>query len=289
MKTIPSILTSLVFASLSASALETTPELLLAYPFSEGSALVASDEGPHALHLQVSPAWSWGVSGSGVGGGPALGRTGDMDISIENEKAADSGLDGLVSYTLCGWYKLEFNEKHTGVLFELVASEGNGFQVHFSSKPEGTDRQIGPWQHALVAVVGPTGINPHTGEGVRYSRWENPFARVGEWIFFAVTVDTTRSDNHFLRFYAATEGEQLQIVGQYGRTATWSPDFTLGRIVAIGLGNSSDLNMPVPVGTYFNEFRFYGSADGASGALSVGMLEDIRHSIVEKRTAALHP
>ncbi|MDR1282830.1 MAG: hypothetical protein LBK99_18690 [Opitutaceae bacterium] len=253
------------------------PAPLLAYSFSDDSGPRVRDNGRCALHLEISPAWSWGVPGSGVAGGPTLMRTGDRDIFVENREAANSGLDGLRSFTVCGWYKLGFNERHTGVLFELEASGGNGFQLHFSSRAEagGDGKRQGPWRHALVAVIGPKGTNPHTGEGVRYSSWENPCARPGEWIFFAVVVDTIQADNGFLRFYAASENEPLALIGQSRQPENRTRDFALGKIGAIRLGNSADLKMPVPVGTCFDEFRFHGSASDNTGALSREMLKHI--------------
>lgn len=262
-----------------ALAAESASPLLLHYPFADADGQTVTDWGPLGISLSAGTAMSWSTPAAGVGGGAALGRIGDGDIISESQSVAGKGLDDLRSFTVSGWFKLSFSEKNSGVLFELVPAEGNGFQLHFATKPIDKQAPDKGLVHGLVSVIGPQGINPHTGEGVVYSPWDPSFVRVGEWVFFALAVDATKDEGAFA-FYGGTEAEGVRRLGVFRKPPSWTRGLSLGKIIAVRMANSVDFKRPVPIGTWFDDFHFFGSAADASGALSQRQIESLRQSAV---------
>ncbi|AHF94789.1 hypothetical protein OPIT5_26925 [Opitutaceae bacterium TAV5] len=218
------------------------------------------------------------LPGAGAGGGTGIGRTGDRDVFLSSSSASTradahvAGFDGLVSFTLCGWYRLNFNRRTRGTLFQLVPLEGNGFQLHFGSKAGGAPDR---WAMSLVSVVGPEGNNLHTGEGVSYSAWDDAFSRMDEWIFFALVFDAA-SQTRLVEFYVGSENDPVRPAGRVKRPGHWTRDFTLGRIGGIRIANAMDSRSPVPMGVYFDDLRLFGARTGEEGALSRDELERVR-------------
>ncbi len=275
----------LFFLSLMPAVLAAAPAdksdkyLILEYTFDEASDndVVARDSGPLARHLSIGSALSRSLPGAGAegggGGGRAIGRTGDRDVFMSSPNPSSGArLDGLVSFTLCGWYKLNFNQRTRGTIFQLVPVEGNGFQLHFGSKQSKSPNQ---WLMALVSVVGPGGTNLHTGEGVSYSAWDDAFSRMGEWIFFALVFDAA-NDARLVEFYVGSETSPVRLVGRSKRASHWTRDFTLGRIGSIHAANTMDSAAPIPMGTYLDNLRLFGARSGGVGALSREELERLR-------------
>lgn len=249
-------------------------DLLVHYPLNEGSGLSSKDHGPSGLDLTIGSDMGWAVAGSGVGGGSALGRVGDSEVFAKNGEV-NGAIDQLTSYTITGWYKLSELEKN-GVIIDLLAEEGNGCQIHFARKVDEAD---GKTKQSLVLVVGPEGTNPHTGPGVRYSLWDAPYGQLDQWIFFAVTVDALATTNQ-ITFYAGSETEPVKALGgRFTLGEGVDPSrYALGRIREIGIGDhgGSQVRSPINLGTYFNDFRFYGAVGTNAGALLEKALEEIR-------------
>lgn len=257
-------------------------EPLLDYAFNDGRGMVVFDRGPMTLNLTAGSAFGWSVPGAGVAGGESMGRLGDRDVFLENNRAAGAGLDGLRSFTLCGWYKAQFVERTQAALFELSAADGLGYQLHLSSK-NGADGKL---QYSIVSAIIPAGEDPHRGAGVLYSPWENPYAAEGRWIFFAVVVDL-QTDDRMMTFYAGSETEKPRVLGgSFRKPSSWTGLSQLGRIQAIRLGNSMNMKQPVPVGFYFDDVSFYGSPKDSSGALTRTEIEAAWRRSVEPKGVA---
>ncbi|MFA6959844.1 MAG: hypothetical protein WC205_03725 [Opitutaceae bacterium] len=258
-----------------------TADALLNYSFNDGRGMTVFDSGPMTLNLSAGSAFGWGVPGSGVAGGEAMGRLGDRDVFLENTRAAGAGLDGLRSFTLCGWYKSQFVERTQAALFELSPAEGLGYQLHLAARP-GPDGKL---QYSLVSAVIPAGGNPHRGTGVLYSPWENPCATEGQWIFFAVVVDL-QENARMLTFYVGSETDEPRVLlGSLRKPSSWTGITQLGRIEAVRMANSMDMKQPVPVGFYFDDISFYGSSKDSHGALTRSEIQAVWQRSVEPKGA----
>jgi hypothetical protein len=256
-------------------------DALLHYPLREGSGLVAQDKGSLKLDLQIGTGLGWSVNGSGIGGqGVALGRVSDSEVFAHNLSVSGK-MANLLSYTCTGWYKLSQVDEGGGVLIDLVPSEGRGLQVFFSSKTENNVKK-----QALVCATVPEGTTPFNGPGVRYSSWDTNCGTVSKWMFFAVTVNTLATNNQIV-FYFGTETDPVKSSGGLYTLPPSEPvtDFVIGKIGEVWLGNNGGplKQRPMALGTYLNDFRFYGSSTDQAGALPDTALEQIRQEALTKK------
>lgn len=265
----------LAVLTLSAPSL-TAAEPLLHYPLNEGKGTIAKDEGSARIDLDIGSGMGWSMKDEGVGGAQALGCVSDKNVYASSSEADGKLPEKLVSYTMCGWYKQNELNAKAGVLMDLPSFNGNGFQLHFSRRDDEKTRET---QGTLVLAVTPQGGNPHGGPGVQYSTWGEPFGKTGEWVFFAVTVNTLAEENQIV-FYAGTESKPVR-----PRGGAWTPTtlealeaFIIGNVSEVWLANngSAIVQRPLDLGTYVNDFRFYGSETDGTGALTSDDLEIIR-------------
>lgn len=246
--------------------------LLLHYPFDEPSgtttAVDVSESNFSGVFQQegttapVSLQTAFGISGLAddyaYDGSVAVG----MGTASSGADACRVHYDGdgfnasFASLSLCGWFKTESGPiSNTARILQSVGTEN---LILYEAAGSGLRFQIG-------------GNYVNSGAGT--------YTNAGVWTFFAVTYDSTvAAGNDNVTFWAG-DGSSLFFVSSAELTGAgaWdglgvSADFSIGN--RHGSTSAGDLNRPFD--GYIDDFRIYGDAEGAAGALTSGQLDEIR-------------
>lgn len=193
---------------------------------------------------------STGMGAAGVGGRAQAG-------------AANSGLAGLTSFTLTGWFKTDSTTSignTTWLINNLNAGNTAGFGLNSGS----------------------TGALTLNVNGVIHTSTGTPYSATQTWTFFAVSYNSITTTAIF--YNGSISGTFLTNVS---RTLNGGPTGDSG--VAMTLGNISSGVRPLD--GYLDNIRIYGSTLDGSGALSAGTIQAIMNSdispIPEPATATL--
>jgi hypothetical protein len=245
--------------------------LLASYSMNEGTGTTLQDSSPSDVDLTMSgTALKWSSDGQGLGGsGYALWAS--MTASTFGAKATNSStgstFDGLTSYTITGWINVNASQ-NGGQLLSIDMADG---KLQFVLQ----DTQL--IVNRLVNGV----------QNKQESSAVTSFVNAG-WVFYAITVDSTAASfGDGVKFYLGSELTSAAQVANGTTTASSIANMALGDASTITIANSSGGGSAL-VNTYLNDFSFYGSTSGASGALSAGAIESIRAaSIPEESTTAM--
>ncbi len=215
-----------------------------------------------------------GLGVSGAAGDYAFANTttgGAMDdpaLGLASVPLANLGWSTFSSFTVTGWYKTP-TSLGIGSSRLFDAQQGGGFQIFANG---GLNFQI---QNASNATIGSWTAPSFTNNG-------------GDWVFFAVTYDSTIASGQNVFFYTGGTSTTLTSVA-----VTVSTDYrgmTFAPTTAVSIGG--DVN----TGTrgfngLLDDFRLYGSTSDGTGALSMSDIEAIRiadaTAVPEPQTIAL--
>jgi serine/threonine protein kinase len=97
-----------------------------------------------------------------------------------------------------------------------------------------------------------------------------PYNKINQWIFFAVTYDSTNTEGN-VAFYIGTKSTRvIQVGDRHGLNNVSPPDAEMFTVGNIHRGNSR------PFQGYIDDVRLFGSASGSSGVLNQAQLEVLR-------------
>jgi hypothetical protein len=248
--------------SLSTPGFATAPPLIR-YPLYEGNGTALKDIGSSGLDL-VSYNQQWTPHGEGVGGvGSALRQTAPaLNYAGRGENTATgSTLDGLTSYTITGWFKMD-SSQNGGRLLCLGTVGGDSLQVHLSSD-----------SFTVQNIV--QGVSSK-----RASTITVPFVGRG-WIFFAITVDSTAPNfASGVKFYLGSETEATVHLPNSSASQGTIAGMALGDSEKLVLANALNAGTPANnralIRTDLSDIRIYGAKGGSGGALDAATLETIR-------------
>ena len=218
-----------------------------------------------------------GDEGSGVSGKPgdrAFNNT-DADMGggggvAKTEDNVDD-IDGLVSFTYCGWFKTAGDVSFVGSLARLGKDydENKGWQF-LGNNGDG------------VLVYVDTGSRVFAGGKPTDL---SVLAQTEKWVFFAVTYDGTKSGNN-VKIYAGDQKKPVALAG----TQTINSSTSDKNGVALAVGN--EINRSRAFSGFLDNIRLYGTKTSRdnTGALTVEQLEAIRAGdLTFKETAAAAP
>lgn len=191
-----------------------------------------------------------GMGGSTNNGGGAVAEAGFDTVT---------GFDGAQSFTIAGFfYATESVIVSNAQLVNVSNASTDGFRLSGRTGSTGGG-------NLQLDYVGENERQAVESTGGRYSA-------VGEWVFFALTLDTTITSGDNLFFYYVNEQGEMAIAD--------AMEFDAGAMV-VGdrspvFGNfagSTDPATTRPFQGYLDNFALWVDPDGASGALSMAELE----------------
>jgi hypothetical protein len=191
-----------------------------------------------------------------------LSEKGDSSGRAVFADLSEKPFSTLQSITICGWYKTRPGQTPNTAhrIVELQQRKGLSVNLFFTQKARDTG--------SLRFVVGDQ-------DNAKDSPSHPGYASLGEWVFFAVTYDGTKDVDN-VTFYAGSpdEATPLKLVSKNSSafgSLQLQPASPKARIL---IGNRRELDRGF-IG-FLDEFRIYGSATDASGALSQEQLNSIR-------------
>jgi hypothetical protein len=225
---------------------------ILQYTFNESGTSVAS------TGLNLTPLTFIDASGSAADlhSADALGVSGlPGDRAFDNTASTGMGIGGVGGAAL-----LPANS--FGTLSSFT------FQCWFNASvtPGNAARLLEAGSFAVFA--GETSILYCNGLNARAST--TAYGEANQWIFFAVTYDSTQTENN-VAFYYGTETTPVTQVGSY-ETLNGGP-VADNQQVTVGNYNAGNYR---PFQGYLDDLRLFGSASDSSGVLSQSQLETIR-------------
>ncbi len=162
----------------------------------------------------------------------------------------EEALNGLKSLTLCGWF-------HT-------AAAGNRLLTNTGFCGRLGQLMLRSYDNDSHMVLGVNNLwTPVDGDIV--------FDQENQWVFFAVTYDSTRSSGH-VHWYKAIPDTAGGVQSVKSHDLSAGPlqekdsELTVANLLASGAYSFSG---------YFDEFRIFGSKDNASGALDIQQIQEI--------------
>lgn len=169
------------------------------------------------------------------------------------------GFQGAVSFTLAGWFYATESAINTNAnLINVANGDNDGFRLSGFSNNRLQLNYVGEEDRAS------------------FNSANNAYATVGEWVFFAVTVDTSITDGNNLFFYSVDSNGDL-IVNASHQT-------NLGALVVgnrdLVLGNFSGPATNRPFQGYLDNFGFWVDDQGGAAALSLEQLDTFRLSAI---------
>ncbi len=222
-----------------------------------GKGAVTADNTANGNDLTLSSNnFAWGTGVDGKGGAFKNTATSGNWADVTRKTDVNGTFDNLTSYTITGWFKREGNQ--TGNNGAIISLE-NGLTILSTN-----DNYL--W------------INSTNAGAPSVRTANNSYAR-DEWVFFAVTVNSSASS-------------LLSGISVYFGTATTAPvaatGLTVGTSGSISLFATGDVNSisvtnrwnvtgtsstGALINTFITDLRIYGVASGTSGALGA---DDIR-------------
>lgn len=213
-----------VLLGLASSASVWAQSLVFHYEFNETSGTAVSDSaGDYDLTLRSTTSWGPGVTGAT--GGLSLNTTA---LGVGTGAAATFADEGaainLTQFTFTGWYQVSGTP--AGTLFALANTEAGGFRVVF----DGGNKFIIYTQGRSITTKSSSIIS----------------GSAGEWVFFAVSIDTTLATpgtswvNAVKAYAANADSTGLSLIGNQGLTGSALLSASaLGGIDRIILGNNN--------------------------------------------------
>ncbi|MES2310529.1 MAG: LamG-like jellyroll fold domain-containing protein [Verrucomicrobiota bacterium] len=169
-----------------------------------------------------------------------------------------NAVDGLVSFTLQGWYNTaSFSSIGSNAkLFDKNTGGSSGFSLRTSSS------------NTLALQVNGTSVA---------SGASSSYALQNEWVFFAVTYDGTAGSlaSNNVHFYVGTTSATASEVS----AATLTTGISLANANSLILGNNSAATGNVnirPFDGYLDDMRIFGSTTNSTGSLNLAQLESFR-------------
>ncbi len=101
------------------------------------------------------------------------------------------------------------------------------------------------------------------------------YTQTGQWIFIAVSYDSTKTSNN-VAFYLGTKTGAVVPVGFKGTLGTLNNGTVSQGAHALGIGNDSNVTNTRPLDGYMDNVRLFGSTTDSSGALTQAQLERLR-------------
>lgn len=216
---------------------------------------VSEQSGDRALDLS---------SATGMGGGGE--NSGGGAVSTANLSTVP-GFSGAVSFTLAGWfYTTESSIATNAHLMNLSDGNNGGFRL----SGQGTESNAG---NLRLEYVGENGRDTFTSTN-------NPYAAVGEWVFFAVTVDSTITDPEVdnVFFYHVDANGDLVVTNSLhsglGALQMTNRNLVFGNAALSGATPSTTR----PFQGYLDNFGLWVDDEGAGAALSLAELNVFRLS-----------
>lgn len=247
---------------------------LLHYPFNDKDlqSTTTSDKGPNKHTLSMYS----------VDGEPSASQTGpgvsgrQEDHSFNNSSATGMGLDGQG-----GWGEVAIPADATIWEKGFASFTVTGWFQATQTKPTGTARivYVQPSLGGTAMAIWATGggrLELRLGKAEDGGQSEPVFGgETGEWNYFAVTFDGTKSSNN-VRYYAGSESSDVREVGTGSASVDkWLPakDGSRAPIFIVANGGK-DIQRPFQ--GFIDELRLFGAESGPGGALSLERLEEIR-------------
>ena len=248
------------------TATAANPPLLLEYTFNERGAYAKSSglldvplefrsrSGNQLIELRSANAT--GVSGKS--GDRAFDNT-DAEMGgaggVAKTAANVDGIDGLTSFTYCGWYKTK-DASFVGSNARLGKDfdENKGWQF-LGNNSDG------------VLFYADAGSRSISGKSVDLSI----LAQTGEWVFFAITYDGSKTSNN-LKLYAGDKKTAVTLITQQ----TVNSGALDANTTALTVGNEA--NRSRAFAGYIDNLRLYGTkaSRDSSGVLTLEQLETLR-------------
>jgi len=185
------------------------------------------------------------TTATGMGSGGTGGRA---------TQPYDEAVDGLLSLTLQGWFRVEST---VGSNARFFAKQGSGTGFLFLAPSGGT----------LSLEINGSSSTMSSAQ----------FSEVGQWIFFAVTYDGSTTANN-VKFYKGTPTNGVTLIEtrtlNLGRAATNSS--------GVSFANANGLQRPID--GLVDNLRIFGSKTDNRGALTPAQLEWFRNKDVQNLT-----
>ena len=248
------------------SAFSDTAPLLLEYLFNEtGSKAVNSGtlDAPLELRSMKGNQLVDLHSGEGLG---VSGKSGDRAFDNMSAEMGGGGnvactagnvdeINGLVSFTFCGWYKTKDDASFINSMARLATKY---------SQPAG-------WQ--ILGHKDNSGLMFYVNGGNRTVTFSSSslLAQTKTWVFLAITYDGTKSKDNY-KIYAGDRNNEVKLLS----TQTLDSKAVAENTAALTIGN--ELNRTRAFAGYIDNIRLYGTktAGDASGVLSLSQLETVR-------------
>lgn len=253
-------------------------ELLVHYPFNDKdtATLLAADEsvyhreGNFMNASGTAAALQTAVGVSGIPGDfafdnsdKASGTTGMGNESVGGAVTAnwekEQKFDSLQSFTVTAWIRPKTTWTQMGTLLDVSSDFGN------KTDPK-TVLIIAARSVGAGRVVFSLGENQNAFDAVA------DFEKVGEWIFIAITYDSTETGNN-VKLYAGTPDQEVHLAKEGILASGEWKALPKGKTV-FALGNRRSLNRPFY--GLIDDFRIYGDTVGGKGAMDEGEVEKIR-------------
>lgn len=244
---------------------------ILHYRLDEASGTRAEDSGTGQVPLEVGSGMGWSVSGTGVGGGTSIGRVINGDAWLRGSKLP-SEMNQLSAYLITGWYKLSFKGPSQAVIIDLTAIKGRGVQLRLSTKPGDTPEA----ERKASIVISSTGDQSAraANDVLIYGQWYEEYAKLNQWIFFAVGVNVPKQQ---VVFYRGTATQPVSKAETYSFQKNSNSDaFVLGDLNEISIGSSASHQNVIPMGMYMDDLRIYAFGDSFPVWVTVAQVEKIR-------------
>ncbi|AQQ71483.1 hypothetical protein SMSP2_01857 [Limihaloglobus sulfuriphilus] len=232
-----------------------TPSLVLTNPsapapYNEQPPVVTAEAGVRykggALDLRNTMAFMGAVSGENCYGGAV--RYGTKD---SGSGAVDDVLSDLKSFTLMGWLNtgdplVSLSGMSSPARLCLREDYANTFAVTMNN-----GGRLG------IAVNGQWKILPYSNT--------YPYTCTDEWVYFAITYDSTAADNN-LKFYSARRNDGYPVM-EYAANFNQGPISYSERQFVVGNNGSESTSADKGFKGLMDELRLFGSYDDGSGAL----------------------
>ncbi len=168
----------------------------------------------------------------------------------DEETAVEAALNGLKSFTICGWFNTVDPYNTLTVNTGLCGRLGQVMLRSYDSDCHlvlGVNNQWTPTDDDVV------------------------FCEADQWVFYAVTYDSTKASDQVL-WYKGTQTPQDGVVFlkshnlSAGTLVTQDDEFTVANLLASGAYSFSG---------FFDEFRLFGSKSDSTGALDILQLQAV--------------
>jgi len=170
----------------------------------------------------------------------------------------------LTAFTITGWYKTDDSSIPTDRARLVMDSDGLNNEAF----------QFGGGGMSVGGMPGVLSLQKQTPGG-SVTRLSDPaYTESNTWIFFAMSVDLSRSSGN-LKFYKGTQASSaVQLVSTVG----FATDGITSPSAPLEIGNRIDFIRPFD--GLLDNIRIFGSNGNASGVLSIADLEAIRQADV---------